>query len=97
MKLTIRPSFRTFKALVKKNPDLKVYKICPSLIKYLSRNTLEFAKYNKIRIVPYKCQAGRPYRYDKDMRRKLRNRNVSAKDVSEKLSVPLRTVYFYRA
>jgi len=92
-----RPSFAAFTELVSKNPDIKHYKISPSLIKYMSKRTMEFAKERKIRIIPSDGHPGRPQKYDDQERQSIIDSDETPKEISNERGIPLRTVYFIRS
>lgn len=92
------PSFKTFEKLVRDNPREKNYTVSPSHLGFISEKTWELAREKGIKILPQKnAHSGRPQKYDDEIRNWVYESSKPAKELSKKLKMPLRTVYFIKA
>ncbi len=96
--ISLRPTLEIVFKILEKNPGLKKISCPQSLYLQVSKKVFKFLNGRGIEITPGEFTAGRPPKYDDEtiaqIISKRRNGNT-AKQISEEMNIPLRTVYFY--
>ena len=77
---------------------LEVIYLPPSAYKLTSKKITNALKKSGISVRKIQTQQGRPQKYEEDILKQLKqmaNKGLPAKEISELLNMPLRTVYFF--
>ena len=96
--ISLRPTMKIIFALEKKCPELEELSCPMSLYLQVAKKVFRYCEAKKIKLTASGEGAGRPREHDEHTVKeiiRLRTSGRTAKQVSEEMLVPLRTVYFY--
>ncbi|WP_297458506.1 DUF1699 family protein [Thermococcus sp.] len=95
--VNLRPTKEILVRILERAPNVRKISCPPSLYPKVSRKVIAALSQMGIELVPEGYPRGRPRKYDEDTVRRVRElfqRGVPAKEISSRLGIPLRTVYY---
>ncbi len=96
--INMRPTLDIVEKIIERFPNVEKIMCPPSLHVQTSRKVFKKLADKGIKLEPGEFRVGRPKKYDDETIAEiinLRNQGMPAKQISERLNIPLRTVYFY--
>jgi hypothetical protein len=95
--VNLRPTKEVVVRILENAPNVERISCPPSLYPKVSKKVISALKQLGVEIVPEKKPRGRPRKYDGETVKRMRElaaRGVSPMEISKRLGIPLRTVYY---
>ncbi|WP_297508771.1 DUF1699 family protein [Thermococcus sp.] len=95
--VNLRPTKEVVVKILENAPNVEKISCPPSLYPKVSKKVIGALKQLGVQLVPEKKPRGRPKKYDEEtlrLVRELASKGVPAREISSRLGIPLRTVYY---